>query len=459
MAVVLFLAVVFGAAFSAGGAEKARSGPGDISDPVRAVKLYIVVNGQMQTRLLRPADFSEKTRFEIEGYVSGIAVIAAKPLTVRVAGQQLSPAVPDAEGKCSFGYYGDIRPAQFADDEKIQGYGGRVPRYPAEKKILPPVVYACFPQVPADTVSRRPEFDIGFHGRQKDRRLTVSHSRTRACPPPENTRRTSPERRYRYAGPKTAINTADRQADKNRMEAIAGGIASVEAAFGVDIVSGVDILAYQGIHNAVTRAGEDRIWFYINAFKNEPVDELTVIAEHEALHLLVDRLGLARKGAIRRLFADLKGFDAFSKARFRLLTTGVVRADDRMKTGENGFFFEFVSEKNFLNGMKGGHPQADPDEFCTSFLHTLMYTDRFAANLNRLLTGGGGRTGRIQMAQRRFVLDTYLTLLRIVGRAFDAGCEKAGGQGKRPACARRLIENSISEVRAIASGGNRTTKF
>ena len=48
-------------------------------------------------------------------------------------------------------------------------------------------------------------------------------------------------------------------------------------------------------------------------------------------------------------------------------------------------FFSFINERNFLQGMKGGHSHQNPDEFCTSFLHSLMFVEGLSKNLDRPL--------------------------------------------------------------------------
>lgn len=434
-----------GSAAIAAGPEKAPKGPQFQANSVRTVKLYVVVDGRMQTRALRPGKELERYHFKTKGYVSGIAVIGDSALSVHAAGRRLEAVSPNADGKCSFGYYGDIRPAQFAANPAA----AEARPLSAKDGGRQAVVYSCFPPVPGDTVTHENAFDIAWRHGNNTRRLEIRHRGSQHLDAPPMYTKSDCQRQYRYIGAKPPAAKSNAPGFQRRLEAVASGIDAVEAAFGVRLVSAVNILGFDAIHNAVTCAGRDEIWFYIKAFEDEPLDELTVIAEHEALHLLVDRLRLTRKREVRDLFAELKGFGVFSKARFQLITEGVVGSADRMRKGEKGFFFEFISERHFLDGMKGGHPRADPDEFSTSFLHTLMYINRMAENLDQPLAGAGENgPARLDAGQRHYIIDTYLTLLPVVGAAFESEY-KAAACGFSSACATRFIENRLLKIRAV----------
>jgi len=45
-------------------------------------------------------------------------------------------------------------------------------------------------------------------------------------------------------------------------------------------------------------------------------------------------------------------------------------------------YIDFINEKNFLAGSKGGHSQDNLDEFCTSMLHSLMFPELIRTNLH-----------------------------------------------------------------------------
>lgn len=389
--VLLFSCVV---ACPVGGEEMTRIG----ALPLSALKFYVIVDGKMETRVLTGPDLREES-FETSGYISGIVAVGPKGVEARVDGRNMFPVQPKADGTVSLGYYGKIKPAQLL--EKETGVG---PVEPIDPKNCPRAeVYSFFPTVPADTVNHNDRFAIDFKSGADELCMQVRHNGARML----ETSGDAQSLPFRYiGGDRTRTAGWD-----ERIDAVSKGVAAVEAAFDMDLVSRVNVVGFDKIRNAVTCVGENEIWFYVNTFKNEPVGELNVIAEHEALHILVDRLDLTRNRIIRNLFADLKGFDTFSIDRFRLITQGRSRSDARKVKGEMGYFFDFISEKNFLNGMKGGHPQEDLDEFCTSFLHTLMYMETFEAHM--------AAAGTLNHREKATIIENYRVLLEIVRDAFS----------------------------------------
>ena len=146
--------------------------------------------------------------------------------------------------------------------------------------------------------------------------------------------------------------------------------------------------------------------------------ELKVIAEHEALHLLVNLLGITDNTDLLAHFADLKGFDTFSRERFLLITKGIILPENHEENKEDGKFFAFIDERNFLQGMKGGHSHQNPDEFCASFIHSLMYVDGLLKNLARpLIMNGCSQPYYLTQIEKRGILKDYLNTLDILARA------------------------------------------
>jgi len=68
----------------------------------------------------------------------------------------------------------------------------------------------------------------------------------------------------------------------------------------------------------------------------------------------------------------------------------------------------FISENNLLEGARGGHADADLDEFCTSFLHSLMHSDRLEEALLRPLDLGPSRSRDLTDGDRQ-ALKTHFT--------------------------------------------------
>lgn len=377
----------------------------DCKPPFSAMKFYIVIDGRLETRTLSRRELAAAS-FETDGYISGIVAVGGKGIDARVNGRPMPAAEPKADGTFSFGYYGKLKPEQLLLAGVSEENDGIKTPEPPGKPFFGADVYSCFPTVPADTISKDSRFFIALDTGAATWRMQVRQSGGQKITESGVTGSGPGSVPFRYVGvQQNAMGESDRELYL-RMEAISNGIRKVEAAFHTGLVGTVNVLNFEEIHNAVTCMNQNDIWFYINTFENEPIDELNVIAEHEALHILVDRLGLTGNRVVRKMFADLKGFDDLSIERFRLVTQGQTGSRSRLEKGEQGYFFDFISERNYLNGMKGGHPQEDLDEFCTSFLHTLMYMDRFEENLSKAEGLG--------MQERAIVVANYIQLLEIV---------------------------------------------
>lgn len=374
--------------------------------PLSALEFYVVIDGKMESRVIKGRDLSSKS-FQTDGYVSGIVAVGSPGIDARVDGRNMSTVPPKEDGTISLGYYGKIKPSQLIDSDTESIAAG-------EKNRRPNEVYSYFPLVPADTVNPKKQFEVEFRSGADLLRMQVNHCGARmlkpaACLGPAG------GLQVQYIG---GGNIPSECEAEERVRAVSKGVAAVESVFHMDLVSQVNIIGFEEIHNAITCAGDNEIWVYASTFRDEPVKELNVIAEHEALHILVDRLELTQNRTIRNMFADLKGFDTLSIDRFRLTTSGRISREARSEKGTEGYFFDFISERNFLNGMKGGHPQEDLDEFCASFLHTLMYMDRFEANLAKPISGGP-ETEAPDLSKKTIILQKYITLLGVVRDAMN----------------------------------------
>ena len=380
---------------------------GKVFGPLSALEFYVVVNGKMESRVIKGRDLSSKS-FQTDGYVSGIVAVGQPGVEARVDGRNMSTVPPKEDGTISLGYYGKIKPSQLINSDPENIAAGEKNRQPTE-------VYSYFPEVPADTVNPKKQFEVEFRSGAGLLRMQVNHCGVRMLKPVACGGPAAGYLQVQYIGGGDIPSECEA---KDRIRAVSKGVAAVESAFHMDLVSQVNIIGFEEIHNAITCAGDNEIWVYASTFRDEPVKELNVIAEHEALHILVDRLEMTQNRVIRKTFADLKGFDALSIDRFRLTTSGRISQEARKEKGKEGYFFDFISERNFLNGMKGGHPQEDLDEFCASFLHTLMYMDRFEANLAKPISGGPNPKAP-DLSEKTIILQKYNTLIGVVRDALN----------------------------------------
>lgn len=186
---------------------------------------------------------------------------------------------------------------------------------------------------------------------------------------------------------------------QDQMESIHQGVAQIEDTFGLTLVDNIILVDCEKVENAITVLGKKNLWFDVDILKKVSLSELQVIGAHETLHLLVDRYHFTESIRLRTLFADLMQYDELSVERFFLTTSGVHRG--RPETPH--IFCEFINEKNFMEDCGGGHAEDNLDEFCTSFLHTLLHIDRLDMNLRRLPEG-----------QRREVLAYYQEVIEIL---------------------------------------------
>ncbi|MFO8112581.1 MAG: hypothetical protein R6T92_08760 [Desulfosalsimonadaceae bacterium] len=362
------------------------------------LQIYQVRDGKMEQRWFDADHLKNRRSFSFSGYVSGIVAVGRPGLSVQVNGRPMSEIRPDKNGKVSLGYYGVLEP-----DRRIQS-----PKYPSGDFV--PKVYGLFPPVPADTISEGSRLTLRVStGGSPPEKLHIFHSRSVASGVPGSEGVCD----FRLTGIREkAIRHAYPDAEA-RFRAICKGIGAVETAFQTDLVRTVHVLGYDDFRNAVTFPNHRDVWFYVNTFLQEPLAELAVIAEHESLHILVDRLELTLDSDLRKLFADLKGYGALSAERFQLVTQGRMVSGAERNPEKESVFFEFIKERNFLTGMKGGHPVDNLDEFCVSFLHTLMYPHLLEIQLNDMSDSSneiGSDTARQE------IIRAYTRLVKILQR-------------------------------------------
>jgi len=407
-------------AFSPNDAESvSRSRQTGITDKIDLLVLLTVDKGEKGALYYKGEDLRSGEPLNIAGYVSGVVVLCSDEVEADFDGVSMSKIRRNDDGFPTCKYFGSLEsvvpmPASIPSIHTATPHGEAEPASVRPEYLLGG--YSYFPPVLGTGVSGKDRFSI--HLRKGDSRLEIpvrqrgEHVLFRFQPGTRDeivfeSQGTAPEDYFE--------NEADFQ---RRLTAVSEGIRSVESRMHTDLVNRVHLVDYGEIRNAVTCEGEKKIWFYANALREEPLDELKTMAEHETLHLVVDRHGFANDSELREHFADLKGFGLFSYERFVLMTKGVISDQTEPNPGEASNFFAFVDERNFLKGMKGGHSRENLEEFCTSFLHSLMSVERLWGNLDRPLTlKGGQRAHLLTQDEKREVLRDYLTTLEILKRS------------------------------------------
>lgn len=229
-----------------------------------------------------------------------------------------------------------------------------------------------------------------------------------------------------------------------RFSALTEGIRRVERLFGAPLVDGVNIIDLKGQNNALSIKGHEEIWVYGDTFWGYRPAELRSMATHETMHIFVDRGGYAADPAIRELYADLMGIAPGSVARHTLMATGQPPRGYCAPDRPRNLFWGFINEKHFIDGMSGGHADDNVDEFCTSFLHSLLFVDGLAENLSKPIHLSGEAGPRVMSRQEREeLLSRYIQALAIFHSA--AGREPLPG-------AMELFDRALQKVRSHLAG-------
>lgn len=181
-----------------------------------------------------------------------------------------------------------------------------------------------------------------------------------------------------------------------KLSAIHRGIRKIEKFAGKEFVNKVNIVEFN-VNNAMANKNSPEIKFTTaNLLESTPYD-LRNMAEHELLHKYVDHVGLNKDEHISTLLAQTLGRDSWGAY------------GDFAEYDEHAFF-AFVNEHNYLDTSEGGHSNANIDEFSTSFLHSLMYIDKFEKNLEegiRLEVNDKNKT-YLTTEEKLRVIDLYI---------------------------------------------------
>jgi len=367
---------------------------------------FNIKNGKVQRSFHTTADLLQKPKIVVDGYVAGIVALSDAELDVYVDHTRMRKVSRQKDGTLFFDHFGKLNPKEIFILDMADDPDSMINHYSKDAFLKG---YSFFPKITGDAVSPDDRFVIDILKEGKRIEVAVHQNGYRDLLPDELL--PSEACRFRYIGDRVHALDAKIQALEERIRAVTEGIAEIEEAFQVRLVRNVNIVDCEGIHNALTRAGYDDIWFFVDTFQNESVSELKTITKHEVLHLLVDRYNLTKSTGIREAFANLKGYDELSFERFFLVTQGKNKKQSK-SAGKDHHFFAFINEKNFFPGSKGGHSQDNLDEFCTSFLHSLLVPGQLEENLNDPLSIGANRPAHnLSNGEKREVLAYYRKMI------------------------------------------------
>ena len=392
-----------------------------VSDPAKApvfqdvavMWLYVVKDGKI-TKLSYNAEKLSKTPvLSVDGYVNGVVLLSTDPLDIAVNNKPMNPIDSNKEGYFDLKYFGYLN----SDD-----FWSTFLSVDAERNIKGKIKgrYSSFPKVPGDMLCRDSEFRISFQENGFKHFISVRQD-SRIKLPVYGTADNVDGPELYYLGDN--LNSFRQTPDFNRrLEALLSGIQSIEKVMSGKIVEQVHIIDYEGPHNAYTCAGQNEIWLYSGIFRDERVDELRIIAQHETMHIVSDRLELSKSSRMRELFAELLGYDIFSRDRFFVMATGRPPGGKPMRgaSPNSALLFDFINEINFIRGMNGGHSKDNLDEFCASFLHTLVYIDRFDQMLKQPVKLSDGSIKRISTDDRNKLQADYEKVLQAIAGEIKA---------------------------------------
>ncbi|MEW6440372.1 MAG: hypothetical protein AB1640_05485 [bacterium] len=425
----------------------------DLLGKIDFLCLVVVKDGKAEPQLFSQEGLRDAGPLQVDGYVCGVLAGCKEEMIIRIDGRPM--VLMEASG------------ARLAPLERLGAYLGGAPVPQArwvgtpeqgpQNAVLSRAGYALFPAVPGEALFPADRSSIALECAGRRTEIPVVQRGYREVPVEAAASAPSGGPTVRCLGIEPGGATPAAAADfERRLQAVHQGIDRVERLFGAgSIVRSINLLGYGEHRNALTKAGDRDVWFYERAFFEEPLDELQAMAEHEALHIHVERLGLTHKTGVRELFADLKGYDLLSMERFRLFMTGDVAGSSQGPGPEPSLFFAFIDERNFLAPLKGGHAHEDLDEFCTSFLHSLMFDERLEPNLDKSLRVRSGEALRcLEPQEKGFLLSCYRrTLETLLRAAAEPGCDCAPCNATRSLLMRGIRTASSLEDRSEPGAG------
>ena len=360
--------------------------------------LYVVKDGEVTKISYSKKTLPDTGLITVDGYVSGAVLLSLIPVTATVNHNAMSPVEKNGKGYFKLKHFGFVH-----QDKFWSNFLSFSPEW-ASKQIQE-ACYARFPKIPGDALCDASEFRITIVSQGGEAELTVRQD-------PQIDLNTlfsqgTPERhlpRFYYLGKDCDQFSNAPAAFKKRIQAIISGIRRIETHTATPIVGRVNIIDYNGPYNAYTCLNENEIWLYSQLFWNETTQDLEIMAQHETLHILSDRLGLPDSEAIRFLYKKLKnsGYDEENG-----LGIKGAHGPGQSASFQDEYIFDFINESNFVPGANGGHSQDSLDEFCVSFLHTLIFVDRLERQIDMPIRSKNGETVKLSAAQKASIVETY----------------------------------------------------
>jgi len=389
----------------------------EVSEKIRAVRVYSVADGIIQETVFHREALQEAGELRVSGYVTGIVFLCEEPMTITVEGYKASDIIENPDGTFKVKHLGSIQPS----DELIPALTEMNKRLRDRDHV--PGGYSCFPRVFGDSIGPGDRVDITFEHEGTKYETAILQSgphdvQTVLSNPGAESRPVT----FRFLGT-SAQQLREQISDfEQRLSAIAESIYHVEKTLNTRLVETVNIVGVGEIYDAVACDGSNDIWFYVTAFREEPLAELKTIASHESIHIYVDKNRVTRDPAIRKLFADLKGYDTLSLERFMIITAGEVPAEMAQQDAPTATLLALIDEKNFLEGMKGGHSGTSIEEFCTSFIHSLLVLDRLEQTIDRPLSfaNAGDEPQTLSRQEQIAVLDDYIATINALIHVLSA---------------------------------------
>jgi hypothetical protein len=380
----------------------------DFSRFIDKICLYEVIRGERRKTLLERKDLEKRSAIVSDGYIYGVELISKNGrLSATLEERPMDILGEDAGGS----------------DEAVPGAGTD-----GIQRVRKLYRYTYFPKVPGDAVSMKDYFFISIESENVRYDLPVRQNGYQILSTMKKTRPLhGDELLFRYLGADLAQFETSLHDFKGRLAALSDGIEFIEKTIDGKLVRYVNIVEHQGSDNAWTSWGQDQIWIYADTFRNQRISELRSMAEHETLHIFIDRQGYARQIALRGLFSDLHGFQPLSLERFSIVSLGKLPPGVILSTGKTSPLFAFINERNFIPGMSGGHAGDNLDEFCASFLHALLYIDQLPKNIDKseLVMADGSLQALLPQGRKIILRDFRRTLDMFVASAPDDNLQKS----------------------------------
>jgi len=418
-----------------------------IKGQLESIYLQTVKDGKIGTTGFSVKNLLPNSELPIDGYVTGLVIQASRQLDIRINGKKMDKIRANEDGTVSIRNFDNSRFDSLGISDAINRYlpaeEPKQPRNRNEERFVPGF-YSFFPEIAGEPICSDSKVDIILTKDGRPVRMSLLNPGyvTPAAHPFIDEKREPIV--FRYLGSRLH-ELKNRSTDfQDRINAVTEGIWAAEHALGIKLVSNVNLIDYEAIHDAVTAKGKQDIWIYISSFSQESLAELKSMAEHETIHIYVDSKNLTKNSGIRKLFADLKGYDEWSMERFALITAGQVRRRSTVNKIDENPFFAFIDERNFQEGRLGGHSHSDLDEFCTSFIHSLMFFERLNENLEKpLKLRDQSQPPRLLTAvQKEKILGIYIDFLELISKSI----KEADRKDKIVKPAQSIFQRSLSRL-------------